>query len=123
MASRKEHTRPFGFPSPSHQGRAPGVGGLAGVDLSLLVNLSTETGQTSGVAVRVDASLPAGGAGGRGAAIALTGLATRSLGLHRIHLNAMLALDTPEIPGEAGSANRWWAGLAVDRTLLRRAPC
>src|SRR6185503_9718792 len=67
---------PFTIPS----GPSAGSGGLAGVDLSLLVNLSTERVRLPGFAVRVDASLPAGGAGGRGAGVALTGLATRSFG-------------------------------------------
>jgi hypothetical protein len=108
---------PFAIPS----GPSAGSGGLAGVDLTLLVNLSTERIRLPGLAVRVDASLPAGGAGGRGAAVALSGLATSSFGPHRLHLNATLALDTPEVPGEAGPANRWWTGLAVDRTLLRQS--
>ena len=93
--------------------------GLAGIDLSVLLNLSTERVSRPGLAVRVDASLPAGAAGGHGIGGWVTGLATRSFGAERIHLNASVALDTPEVPGGGDHPRRWWVGMAVDRTLIR----
>jgi hypothetical protein len=102
-------------------GSSAGSGGLAGADLSVLLNLTTERVALPGLAVRVDASLPVGGAGGRGSGLALTGLATRSFGPRRAHLNASLAFDTPETPGGAEHLARWWVGLAVDQTVIRQS--
>jgi hypothetical protein len=102
-------------------GPGNGPGGLAGVGLSVLVNLSTERTSLPGLAVRVDGSLPAGAAGGRGAGLFLTGLATRSFGARRLHFNALVALETPDSPGEAETVPRWWLGLALDQTVIRRS--
>ena len=101
----------------AESGGAPG--GLAGIGGSLLVNLSTERVTRPGLAVRLDASLPAGAAAGHGAGISVAGLATRSFGSRRIHLNAVAALDTPDLPGAALSIPRWWVGAALDQTLIR----
>ncbi len=98
-----------------------GTAGLAGADLSLLVNFSTERPKLPGLSARIDASLPVGVAGGHGVGVALTGLATRSFGTRRIHLNGSVALGLPEAPGAADPLPRWWLGLAVDQTLIRHS--
>ncbi len=106
-------------PFVASSGRSDTPGGLAGIDFSILLNLSTERVRLPGLAVRVDASLPAGAAGGHGMGRGVTGLATRSFGAARIHLNASVALDLPETAGGADHPQRWWVGMAVDRTLIR----
>jgi hypothetical protein len=100
---------------------APGENssGLAGLDLSLMFNLATETVRLPGLAVRVDGSFPAGRAGGKGTGLGLRGLATRSFGRHRIHLNALVALARPSETGLREETADWRIGLAVDRTLVR----
>jgi hypothetical protein len=98
-----------------------GAAGLAGAGLSLLVNFSTEGPKLPGLSGRVDASLPVGAAGGHGVGVSLTGLATRSFGTRRVHLNGSVALGMPDVPGAVDPLPRWWLGLAVDQTLIRRS--
>ena len=100
-------------------GSAGGPSGLAGTDLSLLVNLSVEKVGLPALAVRLSGSLPTGGAAGDGGGVTITGLATRSFGRNRIHANAAVALATPESPGAREDVSRWSVGLALDRTLIR----
>lgn len=110
-----------GLPFAVRSGEGQARGGLAGADLSLFLDLSTERISLPGLAVRVDASLPAGGAAGSGAGLSVTGLATRSFGTHRVHLNASLALASPDTPGGGEHPSRWYLGMAVDHTLLRQS--
>lgn len=93
--------------------------GLAGVRAFGLVNLTTERPSLPGLALRLDGTLPAGGQGGRGVAVMIQALASRSFGRNRLHLNAGAALAQAEEPGAAEEIPRWRAGLAADRTLIR----
>jgi hypothetical protein len=100
-------------------GSSGGPSGLAGADLSLLMNLSVEQVRLPALAVRLTGSLPTGAAAGEGTGVTLAGLATRSFGRNRIHVNASLALATPEALGAREGPSRWSVGLAIDRTLIR----
>lgn len=100
-------------------GSSGGLSGLAGADVSLLMNLSIEKVGLPALAVRLSGSLPTGAAGGEGTGVSLAGLVTRSFGRNRIHVNASLALATPEALGEREAPSRWSVGLAIDRTLIR----
>jgi len=100
-------------------GSSGGPSGLAGADLSLLVNLSVERVGLPALAVRLNGSLPTGAAGGEGTGVTLAGLATRSFGRNRIHVNALFSLATPETLGAREGPTRWSVGLAIDRTLIR----
>jgi hypothetical protein len=100
-------------------GSGEAQGGLAGIGGSFLLSLSTERVTRPGLAVRVDGSLPAGAAAGHGAGISVAGLATRSFGSRRVHLNALVALDAPDPSGEAMAIPLWWVGAALDQTLIR----
>ncbi len=95
--------------------------GLAGAEFSVLLNVSTERISLPGLAVRLDASVPAGAAAGRGTGVSVTGLATHSFGAQRVHLNASLALVSPDAVGAAGPIPRWWVGVALDHTVLRKS--
>jgi len=101
--------------------RAAGVDAfdLAGVRGFALVNLHNESPSLPGLSARLDATAPVGGLAGDGAGVALKLLATRSFGRSRLHLNGSLALVLPDEPAATEGLPRWYAGLAVDRSLLR----
>jgi hypothetical protein len=92
---------------------------LAGLRAFALVNLHNESRSLPGLSARLDATAPVGGLAGEGAGVALKLLATRSFGRSRLHLNGSVALVSPDEPAAAEALPRWFAGLAVDRTLLR----
>lgn len=100
-------------------GSVGGPSGLAGIDLSLLMNLSVEKVGLPALAVRLLGSLPVGATAGEGAGVTLAGLATRSFGRNRIHANVALALATPEVPEAREDVSRWSVALALDRTIIR----
>ncbi len=93
--------------------------GMAGVKAFALVNLTTETRHGPGLALRLDAAAAAGSLAGRGSGAAISVLATRSFGRHRVHVNASWGFATQDEPAIIDPVRRWWAGLAVDRTLIR----
>lgn len=95
-------------------------GGSAGIPLSLLVNLSTERERFPGLAVRVESWFPGGDAAGHGVGTTLRGMATRSFGSARLHVNGSLALVHPDALGQR-DLPLWSAGAAFDRTLIRSA--
>ena len=93
--------------------------GLAGLRVFALYNLTTERPSLPGAAIRLDWTAPLGSQAGRGGAVMIQALATRSFGRNRVHLNAGAALARGSEPAAAEAIPRWRAGLAVDRTLLR----
>jgi hypothetical protein len=96
------------------------------LELSSLLNLTTETRWLPALGVRLTGHVPLEGED-EGLSLEVKGLATRSLGgPWRAHLNAgwvfTQELDEPhgEIPGVRpvhGPPEVWWAGLALDYTL------
>ncbi len=120
----------YGFAAGAHAGiKLPLAGsyspdgsdfGLAGVRGFVFVNLRNETPGLPALAVRLDGGLPAGGAlAGDGGSAAIQLLATRSFGRNRLHLNGAWGFLVQDLPGAAEPTPRWWAGAAVDRTLIR----
>jgi hypothetical protein len=93
--------------------------GLAGLRVFALYNLTSERPSLPGAALRLDATAPLGSQGGRGAAVMVQALATRSFGRNRLHLNAGAALVRADEPAAAEGIPSWRTGLAVDRTLIR----
>lgn len=94
--------------------------GFAGVRGFLLVNLSTETRILPGMALRLDVSGPVGGElAGVGGSGSIKALATRSFGRQRVHLNGSWGFATQETPAAFEPTARWWAGAALDHTLIR----
>lgn len=92
--------------------------GLAGPGAFLFYNLSAEGRRHPAVAVRAEAHLPWGALAPDGTELTVKGIATRTLGRERLHLNlAWTALHDES--GQGAPGGRWAAGVAMDRTLFR----
>jgi hypothetical protein len=100
--------------------------GLAGVELSALHNLNTET-TLPALAVAAHVLLPAGALAADRAYPSLKGIATKTFPWARLHANAQYTFGDATDDGDAGAESgavelsRWQAGLAVDRTLPLRS--
>lgn len=107
--------------------------GLAGVDISVLHNLNVETLTLPALAVLGNVLLPAGGFGPERAVYSAKGIATRTIGKTRFHLNGsyafgsdlneerqlgVISLETQ--PGRV-EVPRWLGGIAADRTFPLRS--
>ena len=105
-------------------GNATGEGrvwGLAGLKLFALYNFNTESRGLPGLALRADLTFPVGSLAGEGTRLTLKGLATRSFGMQRVHLNGAFTFGRDRALGAAEAAHKWWAGLAADHTLFRQS--
>lgn len=94
--------------------------GLSGVKLFALYNFTTET-RLPALSVRADLTLPVGGLASDRARVTLKGIATRTLGRSRLHLNGAYSFGSDGRPAAVENPDRWWAGLALDRTLPFRS--
>lgn len=94
---------------------------LAGPRLFVLANLNTESPWLPALSVRADVAVPGGAAGGDGTVVALKGIATRSWGTWRAHVNGIRTLGDAENAPAADAPPRWAATFAVDRTLWRHS--
>ncbi|HKG94714.1 MAG TPA: hypothetical protein VKA84_22565 [Gemmatimonadaceae bacterium] len=97
--------------------------GLAGIELSALHNLNTET-SIPALAVAADVLLPAGGLGPDKVYPTVKGIATRTLSWARFHVNGQYTFGSRQSPADAGGEahvtaelSRWAAGVAADRTM------
>jgi len=95
--------------------------GLAGIRAFGLYNFNTESGGLPALAVRADAVIPAGNLAGDAFGLTLKGIATRSWGRTRGHLNAGLRLGTDDGLGLVDMPPRWFVSAAMDRTFIRRS--
>lgn len=95
--------------------------GVAGIDISLLHNLNVETSSLPAFGFVADVLLPAGSLGPVRAHPSFKGIATRTIGRQRVHLNGEYTLGKAD--GETGATelSRWLAGLAIDRTFPLQA--
>jgi hypothetical protein len=105
-----------GFPFALADG--DGGGGLAGIHLSALHTLNTESSTLPSFAVAASAALPVGSLAADETYATVKGIATRTGSAARVHLNAEYTFG-PEAQGV--EAARWMAGLAIDRALPLRA--
>jgi hypothetical protein len=100
--------------------------GLAGIDLSVLHNLNTET-RIPALAVAADVVVPVGSLAADRAYASVKGIATRTFPWARFHANGQYTFgDEPSdgdgaLGGGVAELSRWMAGLAVDRTLPLRS--
>jgi hypothetical protein len=101
--------------------KAPVVvdGGLAGIRVLALYNLTTERPAFPGLGLRLDAGFPVGNEAGAGAALSMEALATRSFGRNRAHAILAVALRQQHEPAGSDAIPRWRAGVAMDHTTLR----
>lgn len=106
------------------------VAGAAGVELSLLYNLNTETATLPALAVAADVVTPGGPLGPEFVYPSVKGIATRTYRLLRVHVNGQYTYsdrsrDSVSAARGAGSGvgvlSRWLAGVAVDRALPLRS--
>jgi len=95
--------------------------GLAGFRLFALYNFNTESRLLPALSLRSDVNFPVGSLAGDGTRVSIKGIATRSWGRTRLHLNGAYTFGRDRPLGAAEAANRWWSGAAVDRTLYRRS--
>lgn len=94
--------------------------GLAGVGAFAFYNVNTESVRLPALALRMDLALPIGGLAPDDVMLALTGIATRSWGRTRAHVNVGALLTGGTTAPFHGPA-RWKLSGAVDRTVLRRS--
>ncbi len=97
--------------------------GLGGVEVELLHQLNAETTRWPVLAIGAGAHLPVGGMAPSRTLTSVRGLATRTLGWGRVHLNGTLGLGEDLAADDVGAeeAARWEAGVAVDRTFFFRS--
>lgn len=95
--------------------------GLSGLRLFGLYNFNTEGPALPALSIRSDLSFPVGSLGGEGTRFTLKGIATRTWGQTRFHLNVARAFGSEDELAAAEPANRWAYSLAVDRTLFRQS--
>ncbi len=93
--------------------------GLAGLRVFGLYNFNTESRRLPALALRADATFPVGSLAGEGSRFAIKGIATRSWGRMRAHLNVGRGFGSEDALSVAEALNRWNASLAVDRTFFR----
>jgi hypothetical protein len=95
--------------------------GFAGPRLFALYNFNTEGRTLPALALRADAALPFGDLAGDDAQLILKGIATRSWGRTRLHLNGGVTLSDEAERPEVGAPPDWAVSVAADRTLLRQS--
>lgn len=95
--------------------------GISGLRLFALYNFNTESRLLPAFALRTDATFPVGSLAGEGTRLTVKGIATRSWGRNRLHLNGAYAFGRDRPLGAAEAAHKWWYGLAADRTLFRQS--
>jgi hypothetical protein len=95
--------------------------GFAGPRLFAFYNVNTEGTALPALAVRTDVALPVGDLAGDATRVALTGIATRSWGRTRAHLNGSIGLGSDAGATTVHDVPDWAASVAVDHTFLRRS--
>jgi hypothetical protein len=111
-----------GFPyAVIDQGAGGRRSGLAGIELSALHNLNTETRGLPALGIRGDVLFPVGNLSSDRIHPSATALLTRTFGWGRVHGNAQYTFG--EGPSEGASepaaeeVGRWLAGVAIDRAF------
>lgn len=94
--------------------------GLGGITLTGIYNINTEGPTLPAFAVRSDLLLPAGSLAGDRVLWTIKGVASRTFGLLRAHLNAAWTVGTSSLDGPRLEAPpQWFVGGAVDYTFFR----
>lgn len=104
---------------------APGASGrewgLSGLRIFGLYNFNTESRSLPALSLRVDGVFPVGSLAGEGTHLTAKAIATHSLGRSRIHINGAYTFGPHGSLAAVESADKWWAGAALDRTLFRQS--
>jgi hypothetical protein len=99
--------------------RPGGPTGLAGLGASLLANLTTERPGLPGLAMRLDATAPVGGAAPAEASGFVGLLGTMSIGSSRLNMSGGVAVARPDRRPDAEGTPLWQLGVQIDRTMIR----
>ena len=113
----------IGLKAPLAAVRAGGTttSGLSGLRAFALYNFNTESMILPALSLRTDVAFPVGPLAGSDTRVTVKGLATRSFGRTRIHLNGAYGFGPTGTPAVVETAERWWYGAALDRTLFRQS--
>ncbi len=95
--------------------------GLAGIRAFGLYNFFSEGRWVPALSVRTDVAFPVGSLAGEATRFSVKGIATRTWGFNRIHLNVARTFGSETELGAAETLPRWLYGLAYDRTLFRQS--
>ena len=95
--------------------------GLSGLRAFALYNFNTETLLLPALSLRTDVTFPVGPLAGSDTRVTVKGIATRSFGRTRVHLNGAYGFGPNGTPAVVETAERWWYGAAIDRTLFRQS--
>jgi hypothetical protein len=95
--------------------------GLAGLRVFGFYNLNTEGRVLPALSIRSDLSFPVGSLAGESTRLTLKGIATRTWGQTRFHLNLARSFGPDEDLAAAEPVERWAYSLAVDRTFFRQS--
>ena len=66
-------------------------------------------------------TFPVGSLGGSDTHVTVKGIATRSFGRTRLHLNGAYGFGPDGTPAAVEAAEQWWYGAALDWTLFRQS--
>jgi len=95
--------------------------GLSGLRVFGLYNVNTEGRLLPALSLRADVGFPVGALAGSETQVAVKAITTRSWGRNRVHLNASFRFGADGTPPVLEALDRWWYGIAVDRTLFRQS--
>ena len=95
--------------------------GISGLRLFGLYNFNTESPSLPAFSIRADGVFPVGELAGEGLQLTAKGIATRSWGKNRLHVNGAYTFGSPEELAAVEAADKWWVGAALDRTLFRQS--
>jgi hypothetical protein len=95
--------------------------GLAGLQVFAFYNFNTESPAIPALSLRGDVSIPVGSLAGDATRFTLKGIATRTWGRTRFHLNIARGFGSEDDLPAADAAHRWAYSLALDRTFFRQS--
>jgi hypothetical protein len=95
--------------------------GLAGLQVFGFYNFNTESSGLPALSVRSDLSFPVGSLAGEDTRLTLKGIATRTWGQTRFHLNVARGFGSEEELAPVEPADRWAYSVAADRTFFRQS--
>jgi hypothetical protein len=111
-----------GVREPALGGDPPGTEwGLAGVKVFGFYNFFTEGTWLPALSLRGDVSFPVGALAGEATQVTIRGIASRTWGRNRLHLNIARTLNEADKLAAAEPAARWLYSIAYDRTLFRQS--
>jgi hypothetical protein len=93
--------------------------GISGLRVFGLYNFNTESPWLPALSLRVDGVFPVGELSGDRTRVSFKGIATRSFGRGRIHLNGGMSVGNQGLLAVAEGAWDWYAGAAADHSFIR----